>query len=1115
MATGKKFKILIDTGANKNILRPGIIPENKVKPAVTTAKNIFNTQEVKQKCTLNILGNKLPPQTFYILNFHEFFDGILGSESMAKMKATINFDKDEIILNNIPFTYKKYFPTTKTINNVITCDTTKNGDWYVPKPQKLTKDLTIQPGLYRAENYKTQIIVSSDQSNFPKENIKLGLFVHNFETIEPEKNNKRKFSIKELECLIRMNHMSQLEKEKITEIIAKNQNILLKPDEKLTCVKDTEHEIFTTDNKPVYTKSYRYPHHFKKDVEEQVKDMLENGVISNSTSPYNSPIWVVPKKVDASGKRKVRLVIDFRKLNEKTISDKFPIPQIEDILDHLGKCQYFTTLDMKSGFHQIAMSLKDKIKTAFSTESGHYEFNRMPFGLKNAPATFQRMMNNILAGLIGKTCFVYLDDIIVFGTSLENHLKNLQLVLERLENSNLKIQLDKCEFLKRETEFLGHIVTPEGVKPNPDKIQKILDWPLPKTEKEIKSFLGMTGFYRRFVKDYSKLVKPMSKYTKKDIKIDTKDSEFKKSFDTLKKIIASDQILAYPDFSQPFILTTDASDYALGAVLSQKQNGTERPIAFGSRTLNDTETRYATNEKEALAIIWAVKKYKPYLYGQKFTLVTDHKPLTFIKSSDKNSKILRWRLELENFDYEVIYKEGRTNVVADALSRLQPDPPPAEVNTQSITSDSQTAHSAQTSDDYFIHFSDRPINNYRNQIIFKISHIDSEVLETPFPGFKRITVLKNSFSKDEITNFIKKFHDNKQTAILAPESLTQLIQESFRENFSEKGHFVFTPFMVEDVANEERQNLLISQEHERAHRGITEVENQLKRSYFFPKLHGKIKSYINTCTTCYKHKYDRRPYNIKISPRPITDKPFRRVHMDIFIINKESFLSIIDSFSKFLQMLPIKTKNLQDVKKALSKYISTFGAPDKIVTDHETTFRSIQLRDFLDAFGTQLEYASSSESNGQVEKTHSTIIEIYNTNKEKFRAENTKTIVRASVALYNDTIHSSTNFTPNEVIFNSNDLQIRNDINDQAKEIFTKVKESLLKAQTRQKKLNDKKEDPPEIQENQEVFLKPNIRTKTQPRGQSTNAQNVQEKTFNTKNGTKRNKNKIKRMKKK
>lgn len=963
---------------------------------------------------------------------------------------------------------------------------------------------------------------------------KLKLKINNFETISPTNiNNPQHTSGINIENLIRTEHLSKLEKIELNRVLYKHQNVIQNKKEKLSCTSATKHKILTSNDTPIYTKNYRYPHHVKKDIQEQIQEMLDNGIIRPSKSPYSSPIWVVPKKMDASGKRKVRVVIDYRKLNELTIDDRYPMPQIEEILDSLGKSEYFSTIDLKSGFHQIPMDPAHIEKTAFSTDKGHFEFTRMPFGLKNAPATFQRAMNNILDEFIGTKCYVYLDDIIVVGYNLKNHLENLNCILKRLSEFNLKIQLDKCEFLKRETEFLGHIISSEGVKPNPEKIEKIIQWPIPKNQKEIKQFLGLVGYYRRFIKDFSRITRPMTKYLKKDSVMDIKDPSYVAAFENLKQILATDQVLAYPQFDKPFILTTDASGYALGAVLSQLQENIERPIAFASRTLNDAETRYATNEKEALAIIWAVNKFKPYLYGAKFTLVTDHKPLTFIKSSDKNSKILRWRLDLESFDYEVKYKEGKSNVVADALSRIpietninetinnasspildQEDDDNQMENNSPDSLDSQTVHSAEESADYYIHFTERPINYYRNQLILKFFHSSEIINETLFGKFKRTIVCEPNFTDDKITEIIKTFHNGKQTAIMAPESLYKSLQDVYKKHFDQKGHFVITQNIVEDVHLEDRQNEIIVKEHLRAHRGVTEVEAQLKRTYFFPRMQAKIKSYINTCNICNKHKYERKPYNIKISPRAVTEKPLERVHMDIFIIDKCNFLSLIDSFTKHLQMISIKTKNLIHVQKALGKYISTFGVPKTIITDHETTFLSIQLRSFLDKLGTQLMYAASSESNGQIERTHSTIIEIFNTNKHKFKGMGTKSKIKLSVALYNDTVHSATKFTPNEIMFNQNNIANPEEVLKNAQTLFLKTKENILRSQQKLIKDNDNREDPPHLEEGQEVFVIPNIRTKTQPRANNTTVNETHDKTFKNKRNIKRHKNKIKRLKK-
>lgn len=383
--------------------------------------------------------------------------------------------------------------------------------------------------------------------------------------------------------------------------------------------------------------------------------MLKEGIIRPSTSPWTSPIWVVPKKMDASGEKKWRLVVDYRKLNAKTINDKFPIPNISDILDKLGRCHYFTTLDLAAGFHQIKMDPADICKTAFSTEDGHDEYVRMPFGLKNAPASFQRHMNVVLAGLVGKICLVYMDDIIIFSTSIQEHCTNLKKVFDALRKSNLKIQCDKSEFLKREVEFLGHIVTSEGVKPNPDKIKVIQNWPLPKNEKELRGFLGILGYYRKFIKDFAKIAKPLTNSLRKDEGI-KHTKEFIGAFERCRNILTGSDILQYPDFSKQFILTTDASNHALGAVLSQGITGSDKPIAFASRTLNKSEENYSTIEKELLAVVWACKYFRPYLYGRPFILYTDHKPLTYgLNLKGPNNRLIHWRLALS----ELIHVTGQ------------------------------------------------------------------------------------------------------------------------------------------------------------------------------------------------------------------------------------------------------------------------------------------------------------------------------------------------------------------------------------------------------------------------------------------------------------------------
>lgn len=324
-----------------------------------------------------------------------------------------------------------------------------------------------------------------------------------------------------------------------------------------------KHSIRTKDDIPIFTRSFRHPESMRTEIASQISKLLENKIIRPSISPYSSPVWIVPKKMDASGKRKYRMVIDYRKLNENTIEDKYPLPRIDEILDNLGRCTYFTTLDLAQGFHQIEVDSDSIEKTAFTIGNGHYEYVRMPFGLKNAPSTFQRVMDNVLREHLHRICFVYMDDIVIFSKSLQEHQQHIKLIFDKLRQYNLKVQLDKSEFACKTVKFLGHVITDKGIRPNPDKIEAIRKFPIPKTTKEIKAFTGLIGYYRRFISNFAKIIHPMTKCLKKGSKIDINNPEYINAFEKCKTLITNAPILQYPDFSKPFSLTTDASNVAI------------------------------------------------------------------------------------------------------------------------------------------------------------------------------------------------------------------------------------------------------------------------------------------------------------------------------------------------------------------------------------------------------------------------------------------------------------------------------------------------------------------------------------------------------------------------
>lgn len=482
-----------------------------------------------------------------------------------------------------------------------------------------------------------------------------------------------KLTAGDVQTYLNTDHLSLTQQSAISKVCREYRDIFYLPGDKLTSTKTIEHEITLLNNTaPVHVRPYRIPHAQKDELDRQIGKLLENDVIRPSNSPFNAPILLVPKEVDNSGEQKWRLAVDLRRLNDVTIGDSYPLPNITEILDQLGNSRYYSALDLAAGYHQIPVREEDKGKTAFSTGNAHYEFNRMPFGAKGAPAVFQRLMNTVLAGLIGKTCLVYLDDIIVWSSSVSEHETKLREVFERLKQHQLLLQPDKCNFLMEEIKFLGHIVSGSGVRMDPDKVRAVTNYPTPKSSKQVKSFLGLVGYYRKFISHFAEIAKPLNNLQKKNVPFIWGHSE-RDAFETLKTAITTQPVLQYPHFKQgQFVLTTDASKIALGAILSQGPVGKDKPIAYASRTLNRAEANYSTTEQELLAIVWATKHFRPYLYGTKFTIVTDHKPLRWLFAiADAGSRLMRWRLKLMEYEYDIVYRAGKLNVNADALSRVE------------------------------------------------------------------------------------------------------------------------------------------------------------------------------------------------------------------------------------------------------------------------------------------------------------------------------------------------------------------------------------------------------------------------------------------------------------
>jgi hypothetical protein len=439
------------------------------------------------------------------------------------------------------------------------------------------------------------------------------------------------------------------------------------PDQPLGRTESVTHSIYTGDAVPVRGKPYRMGPHQQSIVRDQLDTMLDHGVIEPSNSPWASPIVLVRKK---SGD--FRFCVDYRHLNALTVKDKYPLPRIDETLESLRGATIFSTIDLRSGYWQVPVTEADKPKTAFTTKFGLFQFNVLPFGLCNAPSTFQRLMDLVLVGLNFTCALVYLDDIIIFSRTPRQHIENTRSVLQALDDAGLVCNLNKCLFCAIELTYLGHLVTPEGIRPHPDNVQKILSAPIPTNTDGVRRFLGLVGYYRRFVRGFGTLAAPLIQLLQKDIEFYW-SNEQQQAFDALVQRVTQAPVLAYPDFSQNFTLHTDASTYAMGAVLTQPDvDGHWHPIAYASKSFSKQEQAYTVTERECLAIVWAVEHFRPYLFGRPYTVYTDHKALVWLFSTEHtNPRLLRWTLKLQAEAMTVKHRAGVANADADYLSRIQ------------------------------------------------------------------------------------------------------------------------------------------------------------------------------------------------------------------------------------------------------------------------------------------------------------------------------------------------------------------------------------------------------------------------------------------------------------
>ena len=760
-----------------------------------------------------------------------------------------------------------------------------------------------------------------------------------------------------------------------------------------------EYSIPTGDAAPVRKRAYRLPECHRDPLKKIIKRLRAEEIIQPSTSDWSAPVLVLPKKKPGE----YRLVVDHRGLNEVLRKDSYPLPRIDDLLDLLKAAKVFSVLDLRSGFHQIKVRKEDRHKTAFVCAEGLFEYLRLSMGMANAPSCFQRLLETIFADMASEGVLVYIDDLILFSNTEAEHEILLEKVLGRLEAAKLSLRPDKCDLFRSQVRYLGHLVSAEGIYPLHENVKNVKHFPVPTDVHTLRRFIGLASYYRRFVKGFASIAKPLTDLTKKNNAWVWGQPE-RHAFETLKAKLIAPPILAYPRYDSPFKLTTDASDWCLGSVLSQVQEGVERVIAYGSRCLTAAEKNYSTTEKECLSIVHFLGEYRHYLLGRHFIVESDHAPLSLLNQRGKEPKgrLGRWQLQLSEFDFEVRYRPGRVITNADTMSRL---PASAVNNIGVMNGDLDSEDEAEAELDGSLAAPKIKIAQQKDEFCRQmINYLRRQELPPTNDRLAKRIVLEADQFLLRGDGILTHLPNPKVSAspgigmnpvIVLPEPLRGAALGLLHDHFS-GGHF-----------------------------GFQKTLRKVQERFYWPRMYTDIDNYTRSCTSCARVKTPPVRRRAPHATYSRATAPLDCVEMDIVgEISPPSngckvILVVTDLFTKFAEAYPLENQKAPLIARTLvNEFFSRYGCPNVIRSDRGKNFLASVVKEVCKLYKIKRVVGSSyhPESQGGVERQNRTLVETlkHYTQTDVF---NWAEYIPHAVLAYNTSVHATTLHSPFSLFF--------------------------------------------------------------------------------------------------
>lgn len=933
----RTYRLLIDTGATHTLLHPKVLSEEEASQLVPSLANIRSVTgeltPVTGLATVKIqLGGLTLNHTAFVAPIDQ--DCILGVDFLKKHRCMVDFSRWELRLGR--------------------------------QRIGLRNPRSTQTSSNPAEALATSAVLSSRPEKCEEKDPVDALYQRDLVALDSTQRSK------------------------LWSVLEKHRQVFATSSADLGRTAMVLHDIEVGAARPIKQPPRRIPFARRSEADKLIDEMAQNNIIRPSNSPWCSPVVLVRKK-DGN----TRFCVDYRRLNEVTTKDSYPLPRMDLILESLANSRWFATLDLQSGYWQVELAEKAKEKTAFSIGHGLWEFTVMPFGLCNAPATFQRLMEKVLGGLPFDVCLVYLDDVLVHAPTFESLMDRLENVLGRLEAAGLKLSANKCTLCQKKVKYLGHLITEEGIGTDPEKIAAVRDWPIPRNRREVQSFMGLCAYYRRFIRNFSDIAGPLHQLSEKNRRFDW-STDCQRAFEHLKALLTQAPVLMQPRWDSPFILDTDASLHALGAVLSQKADQGERVIEYYSKTFSRAERNYCVTRRELLALVRAVKHFQPYLIGRRFQLRTDHASLRWLTSfKEPEGQVARWIQRLQEFDFELIHRPGKQHANADALSRR-----PCEAE--------NCRYCGRLEE--------------RETLAVRVTTIVDDMVE----GQREDPILREV--REWLTNQRRPAREEIVSGSPELKAYWNMFSSLFLCNGKVCRHISQTPDEHHQLlVPRNRVREIIQQAHESpvgGHFGKQRTLAKVKQQFYWIDCTRDVERHCATCITCQARHGPRTRQKSRLQTYNV-GAPFERVAIDILgplpktARDHQYILVVMDYFTKWPEAIPLPNQTAETVAEACVQHVfSRFGCPLQLHSDQGRNFESAVFQSVMRIFAIDKTRTTPlhPQSDGMVERFNRTILDYLAKFVDRTQS-NWDLFLPLLLMSYRSAVHETTKQTPAMLLF--------------------------------------------------------------------------------------------------